>query len=172
MDLSAVWISLKWGDFIWVTPFSSLQCLAEKSILKRNENALIVRSAGSNREIPMNKTSSDERRKCVRLKGHKKALLIQPNGMYQIRDISLGGLSFYCPRDVVFAPQWPIEIMIVGTLVCAIRVSVRLVREQTENVLASVSTPSKEVGVEYLALDDDNRPLLARLLSYLKQTAK
>lgn len=118
----------------------------------------------------MNTTSSDERRKCVRLKGHKRAILIQPNGMHHIRDISFGGLSFRCPRDEVFSAQWPVEIIIAGSLLDAIDVSVRLVREQVNGV-GSISIPSKEVGVEYLALDENNRTLLARLLSYLRQTA-
>ena len=113
---------------------------------------------------------SVERRKSVRLKGHKQAILIQPNGMHHIRNISLGGLSFLCPRDETFSGQWSIEIIIAGSLLCVIGVSVRLVREQMDNVVSSISVPIKEVGVEYLALDDNNRPLLARLLSYLQQT--
>jgi hypothetical protein len=32
-----------------------------------------------------------------------------------------------------------------------------------------VSIPSKEVGVEYITLDDTNRTHLNRLLSYLRQ---
>ncbi|EKD37555.1 MAG: hypothetical protein ACD_75C01090G0003 [uncultured bacterium] len=116
-------------------------------------------------------TSASERRKCVRLKGHKRAILIQPNGMHHIRDISFAGLSFRCPRDEVFSAQWPIEIIIAGSLLGVIGVSVRLVREQFYGA-GSVSTPGKEVGVEYLALNENNRTLLARLLSYLRQTAR
>lgn len=119
----------------------------------------------------MNTTFSDERRKSIRLKGHKRAILIQPNGMHHIRDISFGGLSFLCSRDEVFSPQWPIEIIIAESLLGVIGVSVRLVRERVYGV-GSVSTPSKEVGVEYLALDENNRTLLARLLSYLRQIAR
>jgi hypothetical protein len=121
-------------------------------------------------DVMMITKNSDERRKSVRLKGHKAAILIQPNGMHHIRDISLGGLSFRCPRDVTFSGQWPIEIIIAGSLLCVIGVSVRLVREQVDILAGSISSPSKEVGVEYLALDENNRPLLARLLSYLQQT--
>ena len=117
-------------------------------------------------------TSSSERRKCVRLKGHKRAILIQPNGMHHIRDISFAGLSFRCPRDEVFSGQWPIEIIVAGSLLDVIGVSVRLVREKVDNGICTVFPPSKEIGVEYLDLDENSRTLMARLLSYLRQTAR
>ena len=92
--------------------------------------------------------------------------------MHHIRDISFGGLSFCCPRDVSFTAQWPLEIMIADSLLRVIRVPVRLVREQTDNVSSPVFTRGKAVGVEYLALEENNRPLLARLISYLQQTTE
>lgn len=113
-----------------------------------------------------------DRRKNLRFKCHKKVILIQPGGIHRIRDIGFGGLSFRCPRDMTFSAQWFMEIMIAGSLLRVIRVPVRLVREQTDTIVSPVITPCKEVGVEYLALDENNRPLLARLLSYLQQTTE
>lgn len=113
-----------------------------------------------------------DRRRNVRYLGHKKVIVIQPCGMHHIRDISLGGLSFYCPREVILGGQWPVEIMVAGSLLQVIRVPVRLVREQFGQGSNSDWPQSKEVGVEYLSLDPVNRPFLARLLSYLQQTAK
>jgi len=113
-----------------------------------------------------------ERRRNVRYQCHKKVLLIQPSGIHHIRDISFGGLSFRCPRDMIFTDQWPLEIMIAGSLLRVIRVPVRLVREQTDGAVSPVLSPSKAVGVEYLALEENTRPLLARLISYLQQTTE
>ena len=113
-----------------------------------------------------------DRRRNVRYHCHKKVLLIQPSGIHHIRDISFGGLSFCCPRDVIFTAQWPLEIMIAGSLLRVIRVPVRLVREHTNRVVRPVLSPVKEVGVEYLALEENNRPLMARLISYLQQTTE
>ena len=114
-----------------------------------------------------------DRRRNVRYQCHKKVLLIQPSGIHNIRDISFGGLSFCCPRDMIFTDQWPLEIMIAGSLLRVIRVPVRLVREQTDSVVSPVLSPGgKAVGVEYLALEENNRPLLARLISYLQQTTE
>lgn len=113
-----------------------------------------------------------DRRRNVRYQCHKKVFLIQPSGIHHIRDISFGGLSFRCPRDEIFTAQWPIEIMIAGSLLRVIRVPVRLIREQTDSVVSPVLSPGKEVGVEYLALEKNNRPLMARLISYLQQTTE
>lgn len=113
-----------------------------------------------------------DRRRSVRFQGHKKTLLIHPSGIHHLRDISFGGLSFRCPRDVTFTAQWFMEIMVAGSLLRMIRVPVRLVREQADGIIGPVVPSSKEVGVEYLALDERNRPLLARLISYLQQTVE
>ena len=113
-----------------------------------------------------------DRRRDVRHPAHKKVIIIQPSGIHYLRDISLGGLSFRCPLDVVFPSQWTVEIMVAGSLLRVIRVPVRLVHEQRDRAVSPILTPGKEVGVEYLNLESNNRPLLARLLSYLQQTTE
>ena len=110
-----------------------------------------------------------ERRKSNRLKGQKEAILIHQNGIHHIQDISLNGLSFRCPQDEFFAPQWPIEILFAGTSLYMIGVSVRLVHERMDEVISFISTPTKEIGVEFLNLDDENRTLLGKLLEYLEE---
>lgn len=112
-----------------------------------------------------------DRRKNVRYAGHRNVILLQPSGIHQIRDISFGGLSFRCPPEVVLAAQWPLEIMVAGSLLRVIRLPVRLVRELVDDSAGPALSPGKEVGVEFLAFDRKNRPLLARLFSYLQQTA-
>lgn len=115
-------------------------------------------------------TSCFDRRRTLRYQGQKKIILLQQSGIHHLRDISFGGLSFFCPRDLVFPTQWPLEIMVAGSLLRVIRVPVRLVHERMNgSVSPIIPHQGKEVGVEYLALDEKNRPLLARLISYLQQ---
>jgi hypothetical protein len=112
---------------------------------------------------------SVDRRRDDRFQVHGQVIVLQPSGIHRLRNISLGGLSFDCPRDVALAAVWPLDIMVTGSLLRVIRVRVRMVRERpgfTDPLLA----PGKEVGVEYLDLDPQNRPLLNRLLVYLQQT--
>lgn len=111
----------------------------------------------------------DERRKCVRHKGQKEAIVIHPNGIHHILDISLKGLSFRCPEDEIFAPQWPIEIVFAGTSLYMIGVSVRLVHEKLDDMVSFISTPTKEIGVEFVNLDEENLAMLKKLLAYLEE---
>ena len=112
-----------------------------------------------------------ERRRTLRYQGYKKVILLQQSGIHHLRDISFGGLSFRCPKDVIFPAKWPLEIMVAGSLLRVIRMPVRLVHERIDGRAGQIFPLGKEVGVEYLALDEKNRPLLARLISYLQQTA-
>jgi hypothetical protein len=109
---------------------------------------------------------NSDRRKSRRLKGRKEAILITPNGMHGIRDISEGGLSFHCGEDEFFPLQWPVEIIYAGTVLYMKAVPVRLVREEFEEVDTVISVPTKEVAVEFLDLDEQNRVLLDKLLQY------
>jgi hypothetical protein len=45
-------------------------------------------------------------------------------------------------------------------------VPVRLIREEFDEVDTVISSPTKEVAVEFLDLDDQNRVLLDELLKY------
>jgi hypothetical protein len=108
----------------------------------------------------------NDRRRSLRLKGRKEAILITPNGMHGIRDISEGGLSFHCGEDEFFPLQWPIEIIYAGTALYMKAVPVRLIREEFDEVDTVISSPTKEVAVEFLDLDDQNRVLLDELLKY------
>jgi hypothetical protein len=119
------------------------------------------------RSLAMKTSPSEERRKSVRINGRKEAILIHPNGIDQIGDISLGGLSFHCSREEFFADQWPVDIIFAGTPLYIPGVSVRLVGEQQDNVLNFLTLPTKKVAVEFLELDEQNRFLLTKLISYL-----
>lgn len=111
----------------------------------------------------------DDRRKSFRMKGRKESILIHPNGINKIQDISLGGLSFHCPQDEFFPLQWPIEIVFAGTPIYMTGIPVRLVRERMDEVVSIISTPTKEVGVEFLDIDEENSILLNSMLSYLQE---
>lgn len=112
---------------------------------------------------------SDERRRSVRLKGRKEAILIQPNGVHHILDLSLTGLSFRCIEDEVLAPELPIDILFAGTPLYMTGVTVRLVHENMNDMISFISTPTKEIGVEFIDLDEKNLGLLNRLISYLAE---
>jgi hypothetical protein len=117
----------------------------------------------------MTTVRSNDRRKSVRLKGRKESILIHPSGIRQIRDISLGGLSFHCPQDEFLPVQWPIEIIFAGTLLYMTEVPVRLVRERLDEVVGLTALPTKEIGVEFLDINEENRILLNRMLSFLQE---
>lgn len=46
-----------------------------------------------------------DRRKSVRLNGRKEAILVNPNGIHHILNISSRGLAFSCPQDELFPTQ-------------------------------------------------------------------
>ncbi len=117
-------------------------------------------------EIDMTLSEHSDRRRSLRLKGRKEAILITPNGMHGIRDISKDGLSFHCREDEFFPVQWPIEIIYAGTALYMKAVPVRLVREEFDEVDTVISSPTKEIAVEFLDLDEHNRVLLDELLKY------
>ena len=112
---------------------------------------------------------SEERRKCARIKGRKESILIHPNGIDYIGDISAGGLSFHCSHEEFFADQWPVDIIFAGTPLYIPKVSVRLVSEEQDNVLNFLTSPTKKVGVEFLDLDDQTSYLLTKLISFLDE---
>lgn len=115
------------------------------------------------------KADSDDRRKSYRMKGRRESILIHPNGISKIQDISLGGLSFHCHQDEVFPLQWPIEIIYAGTPIYMTGMPVRLVRERMDEVVSIMSTPTKEVAVEFLDIDEENRSLLNSMLAHLQK---
>ncbi len=117
----------------------------------------------------MKTVRSIDRRKSVRLKGRKESILIHPSGIRQIQDISLGGLSFHCPQDEFLPVQWPIEIIFAGTLLYMTEVPVRLVRERMDEVAGLAALPTKEIGVEFLDINEENRILLNRMLTFLQE---
>lgn len=117
----------------------------------------------------MTSVRANDRRKSVRLKGRKESILIHPSGIRQIRDISLGGLSFYCPQDEFLPVQWPVEIIFAGTLLYMTEVPVRMVRERLEDVAGRTALPTKEIGVEFLDINEQNRILLKRMLTFLEE---
>lgn len=117
----------------------------------------------------MTTVRSNDRRKSVRLKGRKQSILIHPNGIRQIQDISLGGLSFHCPQDEFLPVQWPIEIIFAGTLLYMSEVPVRLVRERKDEAAGLTALPSKEIGVEFIDINEENRILLNRMLTFLQE---
>lgn len=109
---------------------------------------------------------ASERRKSIRLKGRKEAILITPNGMHNINDISEAGLSFRCSEEDFFPQQWPIEIIYAGTPLYMRGINVRFVREDYKDCDTLITRPTKEVGVEFVDMDDKSKQLLDRLLSY------
>ena len=111
----------------------------------------------------MTTIQSEDRRKSSRMKGRKEAILIHPNGM------GLGGLSFHCPLDEFFPVQWPIEIIFAGTLLYMKGMPVRLIRERMDEVVSIMSTPTKEVGVEFLNLDEEKLIVIRRMIAYLRE---
>ncbi len=117
----------------------------------------------------MKTTLSEERRKSVRIKGRKEAILMHPNGISRIGDISIGGLSFQCSHEEYFTDRWPVDIVFAGTSLYITGVYVRLVGEQQSNELNFLTTPTKKVGVEFQGLDDQHQFLLSKLISYLDE---
>lgn len=114
----------------------------------------------------MTDSDSSDRRKNKRLKGRKEAILVTPNGLHSIFDISAGGLAFKCGPNEKFPAQWPIEIIFAGTTIYLKEVPVRLVREEISEDGPSDSNSSKKIGVEFMELDMHNQVLLEKLLSY------
>ena len=110
---------------------------------------------------------AENRRESKRLKGRKETILIHPNGTDPISDVSLGGLSFHCSNEEFFADQWPVDIVLAGTSLYITGLSVRLVREQHDDVIDFLRQQTKKVGVQFLNLDDQKRFLLAQLISFL-----
>ena len=109
-----------------------------------------------------------EQRKNARLSGRKEAIVIHPHGICNIKDISLSGLSFQCTHDHYFPSRWQIEILFAGTPLYIKKVPVRLVREKMNDVISFISTPTKEVGVEFLEVDAEKSILLSKVLSCLQ----
>lgn len=107
-----------------------------------------------------------DRRKNIRLKGRKETFLVNPNGIHRILDISPGGLAFQCSADDFFPSQWPVEIIFAGTTIHLRGVPVRFVQERVNDVASFISAPTKDVGVEFLDLDEQTRSSLQELLAY------
>lgn len=107
-----------------------------------------------------------DRRRNIRLKGRREAILVNPNGMHRILDISPDGLSFQCSANDFYPPQWPVEIVFAGTALYLKEVPVRFVQERINDVASIISTPTKDVGVEFLDLDEQTRTSLQELLAY------
>lgn len=113
--------------------------------------------------------NQSDRRQSKRLKGMREAILVTPNGMHHICDISSRGLSFHCALEDFFPVHLPIEIILAGTSLYIKDLPVRLVREQVNEAPSFLSTPTKNVGVEFLDLDNNSKELLQELLTYHKQ---
>lgn len=111
-------------------------------------------------------SDSNDRRKNKRLKGRKEAILVTPNGMHHIDDISVGGLAFQCSANDTFPSQWPVEIIFAGTTLYLKNVPVRLIREEVSEDQSYISDATKKVGVEFMELDMHNQVLLQKLLTY------
>lgn len=119
----------------------------------------------------MSDNNTHDRRKNIRLKGRREAILITPNGVHHIRDISAGGLCFVCDDDDFFPDQLPVEIIYAGTPLYIRGVSVRLVREVLGEAATFISTPTKEIGVAFVEMDARNRRLLDDLIAYHSSAA-
>ena len=115
----------------------------------------------------MKTSPAKDRRKSKRLNGRKETILIHPNGIDQICDISMDGLSFCSAHRNFFADQWPVDIIFAGTSLYITGISVRLVCELQDDVRSSRRSPTRKVGVEFLNLDDSDRFLLTQLISFL-----
>ena len=113
----------------------------------------------------MKSSLEHERRKSERIKGKREAILVNPNGMHTIRDISKSGLRFSCSETDFFPGQWPIEIVYAGTSLYLRGVQVRFIREEIMDGDTLISNPTKEVGVEFINLDDKSSKLLEQLLA-------
>jgi hypothetical protein len=110
-----------------------------------------------------------DRRKNGRIKGRKEAILVTPNGMHSIQDISAGGLSFFCDESEILPAQLPIEIIFAGTPLYMKDIPVRLVREEISDDGDSGSHSVKKIGIEFLELDVHNALLLEKLFKYLTE---
>lgn len=111
-------------------------------------------------------SNAHDRRNSERLRGKKEAILITPSGMHNIRDISESGLSFKCSEEDFFPSQWPVEIIYAGTSLYMKELTVRMVRENFEETNTLISNSSKEIGVEFIDMDESCKLLLGRLLAY------
>ncbi|WP_136806807.1 PilZ domain-containing protein [Desulfosediminicola flagellatus] len=117
-------------------------------------------------------SSTKERRNSERLKGRKEAILITPNGMHNIRDISKSGLSFKCSEEDFFPSQWPVEIIYAGTPLYIKAIKVRMVRENFVETDTLIANSSKEIGVEFVDMDESGKLLLHELLAYHSKVAE
>ena len=111
-----------------------------------------------------------ERRRSSRLRGHREAILLTPQGPHPIRDISTEGLCFECGNNDFFPSQLPVAIIYAGTSLYMQGISVRLVREKLEEANSFITMPSKKVGVEFLEMDGSCRQQLSDLIRYHSMT--
>ena len=132
-------------------------------------DAVLQKVASTAGGAAMNTIPSKERRRTIRFKGRKEAILIHPNGINHIGDISFGGLCFHCSQEEFFPEHWPVEIVYAGTPLYITGLSVRLVDEQLDEIMNFLAVPTKKIGVEFVAMNDRNQALLTTLFGYLDE---
>lgn len=129
-------------------------------VVELTENVFFT--AGAEMELtPVKK----ERRKSPRLKGRKEAILVTPNGIHHISDISAGGLSFECSAEIFFPGQWTAEIIYAGTPIYLQDITVRLVQERIHDSDVFFQIPTKDVGVQFVDIDEESTSALNKLLA-------
>ncbi len=114
----------------------------------------------------MTASITSERRESVRLKGRKEAIIITPNGMHNILDISKNGLSFECSGEEYFSTRWPVGIVYAGTDLYMKEITVQMVREKFIVPETLIAQSSKEIGVKFVDMDDSCKLILNKLLAY------
>jgi hypothetical protein len=95
------------------------------------------------------------------------SIVINPDNVCQLINISTGGLSFKCSRVVELPTKWSLDIIIAGSYFRIKQFPVELLWKKLDDDPRCLSMPAENVGVKFDELNQSQEAMLEYLFSQL-----